>query len=463
MIYVQAILYMSLAASFLAALLAMLGKQWLNRYDSSDMRGSAIERSHNRQRKLDGIRAWYFNYVMELLPLMLQGALLLLGCALSRYLWEVSTPVASVVLGVTSFGVLFYIFIVVAAVASESCPYQTPASLALRYLGQRIKIYPIALALVKTLEQSNVPAATMRVRYYFHPWWSCVSIAQFLQIWVFRVPFAVASDIFLLGRAVVRELTSLPVRAYRLVCRVYHHLRVTRSTPERGIDQQAIVSDLRCISWTLQTSLDKDIHLSAFQQLATKTELISFNPTLVADLSFDVLIGCTNISGDKMATAQGKERLVAVAATCFLHSLTHLSVMDPVPSVLTDIRQRYNRVFPLRLDFIGLPFYHTMAVIHSLAKRPRSHRYIQWDDYKPSDQEYITFAQQMVGAAQVKYRQTQYRKVSRWILRFALHSLSLDPPPPESVVADCLTIVAIDLGYQVSNIPELEERCVHIV
>ena len=36
---------------------------------------------------------------------MLQLALLLLGCALSRYLWEVDTAVASVVLGVTPFGV----------------------------------------------------------------------------------------------------------------------------------------------------------------------------------------------------------------------------------------------------------------------------------------------------------------------------------------------------------------------
>jgi hypothetical protein len=85
-VHVQIILFASLAISLLSALLAMLGKQWLNRYDTTDMRGTTIERSHNRQQKLDGIVAWYFNYVMESLPLMLQAALLLLGCALSRYL-----------------------------------------------------------------------------------------------------------------------------------------------------------------------------------------------------------------------------------------------------------------------------------------------------------------------------------------------------------------------------------------
>jgi len=98
-IQVEAILYTSLAASLLSAFLAMLGKQWLNRYASIDMRGSAIERSQNRQQKLDGVVAWYFDHVMESLPLMLQVALLLLGCALSLYLREIDTTIALVVLG----------------------------------------------------------------------------------------------------------------------------------------------------------------------------------------------------------------------------------------------------------------------------------------------------------------------------------------------------------------------------
>jgi hypothetical protein len=157
MVHVQAILFASLAASLLSAFLAMLGKQWLNRYASSDNRGSAIGRSQNRQRKLDGIVAWYFDYVMESLPLMLQIALLLLGCALSRYLWEISVTVASVALGVTSFGVLLYIFIIVAGAAFESCPYQTPGSQVLRHLGSKVwgiaasAPYTIGIVLIFTL------------------------------------------------------------------------------------------------------------------------------------------------------------------------------------------------------------------------------------------------------------------------------------------------------------------------
>ena len=41
----KAILYASLAASILFKLFAMLGKQWLNRYTSTDMRGTPVDRS----------------------------------------------------------------------------------------------------------------------------------------------------------------------------------------------------------------------------------------------------------------------------------------------------------------------------------------------------------------------------------------------------------------------------------
>ena len=42
-------------------------------------------------------------------------------------------------------------------------------------------------------------------------------------------------------------------------------------------------------------------------------------------------------------------------------------------------------------------------------------------------------------------------KVPRWLLRFALHSLSQDPPPPVPVITASLSIIAIDLGCDISN------------
>ena len=95
-VHVEAILYSSLAASLLAAFVAMLGKQWLNRYAQVEMRGSVINHSRHRQRKMNGMVTWHFDFVMECLPLMLQAALLLLGYALSNYLFFINKAIAGV-------------------------------------------------------------------------------------------------------------------------------------------------------------------------------------------------------------------------------------------------------------------------------------------------------------------------------------------------------------------------------
>ena len=128
----QCVFYATLCATLLAAFLAMLGKQWLTHYKRNETRGSTADRSRVRERKMTGLVAWKFHAVMESLPLILQFALLLLGFALSRYLWEVNRSVSSVVVGFTCFGFLFYSFIVMASVFSSDCPFQTPFSLMIR-------------------------------------------------------------------------------------------------------------------------------------------------------------------------------------------------------------------------------------------------------------------------------------------------------------------------------------------
>jgi len=119
--------------SLLAAFVAMLGKQWLNRY-LRHTGGSTIERCGDRQRKFDGLKRWPFRLFIEGLPVMLQIALFLLTCGLSRYMWSVNTSVARVVISLTVLGFLFYIGIVAAGASSYECPFQTPVSIALRHL-----------------------------------------------------------------------------------------------------------------------------------------------------------------------------------------------------------------------------------------------------------------------------------------------------------------------------------------
>lgn len=127
------LLYASLLMSLLAAFVAMLGKQWVNRY-LHHIGGSAIERCGDRQRKFDGLEKSWFRFFIGSLPVMLQISLLLFACGLSRYVWSINKPVAYVLLSFTITGFLFYIVIVVAGSLSYESPFQTPVSTTLRKL-----------------------------------------------------------------------------------------------------------------------------------------------------------------------------------------------------------------------------------------------------------------------------------------------------------------------------------------
>ena len=275
LVYVQAILFASLAASLFSSFLAVLGKQWLNRYELKGLRGSDIERDQERQRKLDGVEAWYFEAVMGSLPLMLQAALLLLGCALSLYLWGIDTTIASVVLGITSFGLIFYLFIIIAGVATENCPYQTPASQFFCYLGRNFGNV-VAFPFRETLRvvRNNVE--------FYHPWSFRGNLKKFFWHLLSEVPPAIAIDARRLWR-VVKEIVVLPARLFR----AHNRTHDTYPTPGPRSTPQTAVLDVRCISWTINTSFNNDVRTSVLKYLTSVLGDAEFDPNLV--------VGCYNI------------------------------------------------------------------------------------------------------------------------------------------------------------------------
>ena len=455
-IQVQAILYASLAASIFSAFLAMLGKQWLNRYASIDMRGSGIERSQNRQRKLDGIVTWYFDYVMESLPLMLQFSLLLLGCALCRYLWELDTTVASVVLGFTSFGVASYAFFIMAGAVSVSCPYQTSGSRLLR------RIPTLALNTLRSISsRSHITNFFPTLWHGFKQHRHSTGHGALLLIPILLSPVILlaylAYDAYLLARMVVRAFFS-NAQSVRSWFRKMHKW-----------DSQTAMLDLRCISWMLQTSLDRSVHLSTLRSLGTMTTLANVDPALVSTC-IDILGGCVSVIGGKAVISQGLEKLAEISSLCCLRTFSHLTTVDPTSKAFEDIQWQYTSTFPIETDFNRFPSYHHFCMLHNTFYPSRkrvnhptfyqdTHRpKVQWGDYKLSSVEYGALLQ----LARFIYQRRQYHKVPRWILRFAHHLLSQDPLPPTSVVADWLSIIAMDLGCAVSSATALDERYVHI-
>ena len=158
---------------------------------------------------------------------------------------------------------------------------------------------------------------------------------------------------------------------------------------------------------------------------------------------------------------QGTEGLAAASALCCLHAISHLTATDPASGVLGGVRQRYTRAFPFGTRFGGLPFSHILDVIHGVFYPHRSGQAL-WGHYKPSSNEHAVISHAPAKLAQLKCQRSRRKKVPRWLLRFALHSLSQSLLPPTSVVVNCLSIIAVDLGDNLPNTAILHGRYVRI-
>ncbi|KAJ7032092.1 hypothetical protein C8F04DRAFT_668000 [Mycena alexandri] len=137
-IVAQSLLYFSLFSTLLAALLAVLGKQWLLYYDSAGEKGTMEQRGIERQNKFNGIQRWKFGIVMQICPLLIQLSLLLFGAALSIYLWTIHHTLAGISLALTGLGCTLYTVMVISAVTFPDSPFQTPLAGLLRSVLQRV-------------------------------------------------------------------------------------------------------------------------------------------------------------------------------------------------------------------------------------------------------------------------------------------------------------------------------------
>ncbi|KAF7344853.1 hypothetical protein MVEN_01647000 [Mycena venus] len=136
----QSLLYFGLFSTLLAALLAVLGKQWLLHYNSVGERGTIAERGVERQKKFDGMRRWKFDLVMQVFPLLLQFSLLLFSTALSIYLWTIHYAIAAIVFSLTGLGLVLYAVMIMSAVVAPDSPFQTSVGFLLKMILNRSPI-----------------------------------------------------------------------------------------------------------------------------------------------------------------------------------------------------------------------------------------------------------------------------------------------------------------------------------
>ena len=398
-VHVQAILYSSLAASLLSALVAMLGKQWLNRYARTEVRGSLIDRSRHRQRKMDGMVTWHFDLVMECLPLMLQIALLLLGYALSNYLFFLSRAIAGVVIGFTSFGLLFYLLIVSAATLSYNCPFQTPFSLIFHSLVRVDNRHRKYLDRTRKLFQRIFSKNLLRL-------FSAAGSNDHTQL-----PMATVGD-------------------------------QPRTLFDKETDLGGYVLDSNCIAWMFEKSTDADVIMAIMRFIPEVVWHVDIRTTPLERL-YDTVLECFDPSSGHPVVISKLRNKAYLSAKALLHlAIQRKCVGDGSDAAI--FRSISNRHVTLgSKNYEGdSDLEATLGIIDRIFGRGNPER-MCWEKFTFNVPHYVWMGHILLYRAWDLLNNGA--PLPDDIKDFVLHSLRSEPSPP-AVVADCLFIVGLVLG-----------------
>jgi len=432
-VIVQSLLYASLATSLFAAFLAMLGKQWVNRY-LRNRGGSAADKSRDRQRKLDGFEEWYFYIAIESLPVMLQFAVLLFGCALSVYLWTISRAVAGIILGFTVAGIIVFVFFTVAAIPYYNCPYQTPLSIFVR-------------AIIKCLARGGSTSAHSVPPYTKPPPSSYSrsekSLGQRLRLGV---------------RSALQNLGCVPNPPRGAGS--YIPLAVAGPPINFGsisVDWEACEADARCISWTLDFTTDSDVtfHAARFAAHTTWYPEIAgtFSPRVLAKLFVDCL------SGGRVAPGRSEHASVIGMALASIISiqLCMKPEKEDLQSLSESIRYHVDHISesePTSMPGVGVLRIVLAAPDHACLR--------EWDIFSsiPDD---LPTTQKLCLSRIILQTIWRWRQIQGPPTIFNLKAIDLfcralmangDDSHP-ALKINCLLIMAISLGHQIGSIHTL--------
>ena len=443
---VQSLLYASLATSLFAAFLTMLGKQWINRY-VRNRGGSAADKSHDRQRKLDGLKEWRFYLVIESLPMLLQLALLLLGCALSLYLWTISRTVAGIILTFTLFGVTLYALFTLAATLHYNCPYRTPLSIPIRALfrylahssstfARSLRSLATSLIRVYSLFVKNLGESTGRLR---------AGVRNALQN----------------SGCVPCLSTEIPLAEVEPPHRFFG---------ETSADWKTCKADARCIWWLLDSTTDYDVIFSAVKFAA---DMIWY-PKIAGALSLHflekLLLDCS-LNG---RVVSGRLEHASVIGMALASVLSTQLIVEPHREDLYDLCRNIHG-YTDWVSFSELAFLPGMAILRIVSQIPgpvRAASFQKWEILS-NIPDHLSTAHKLCLSRLVLQTTWRWRHGDRTTV-FSLGAMELfckrlmangDHTLP-TLKTNCYLIMAISLGYQVGDIRDLfipNNECVHFL
>ncbi|KIO18561.1 hypothetical protein M407DRAFT_83807, partial [Tulasnella calospora MUT 4182] len=89
-IAVNCLLYASLSCSLLAAVGAMMAKEWLQSFDRTGQTGPLDEQGRFRQRKFNGVEHWHLEAVIKFLPNLLLLSVILFFAGVCLFLFHIN-------------------------------------------------------------------------------------------------------------------------------------------------------------------------------------------------------------------------------------------------------------------------------------------------------------------------------------------------------------------------------------
>jgi hypothetical protein len=137
---VNILLFASLALVLAFAFLALLTRTWLQDFDRS-WKSSNVpeERARKREMRIQGMERWKLDWVVALLPLLIQASLVLFQVALLILLFDLHRPTAYSTLVIFAAGVCFYFSTTIISTFDANAPFTSPLSRALQVLLRQFR------------------------------------------------------------------------------------------------------------------------------------------------------------------------------------------------------------------------------------------------------------------------------------------------------------------------------------
>ena len=409
-VHVQTILYSSLSASLFAAFVAVLAKQWINRYSRTEMCGSIVDRSRHRQRKMEGMVTWHFDVLMESLILILQAALLLLGYALSNYLFTINNIVAGAVVGFTAFGILFYLLIASAATLSYNCPFQIPISALIRSM----------------LRFDDEHRKHLRgIRRWFRRIFSKQQEQQ-------RRPKFVGPDtpgVDTNGDHVELAIVSAADQQAPLFT--------------KEIDWHGYVLDSNCIVWMFEMSMCAEVML-AIMKLIPEIVWHSGIRTTPLERLYDTVLECFDHSSGHPVLIPDLRNKAYLGAKALLHLAIQRQCIgnESDKAIFTSISSRHPVLGSGRYEEDS-DLESTLGIIDRVFS---DYEDMRWQTFSFSVPHHAWMGHILLYRAWDVLRKGY--SLPDDVKGFVLCSLGLEPPPPAPIVTDCLFMVGMVLGIK---------------